>query len=163
MYIFYFTFRYFLFHRVYRFTYVYIEIVVFPLLYICLLCDEVILPCKLGNLGFDVRVIYDRTSTPKYETPPPPNMKTKIHIFDLNLKSSYQIASLCYMYLDMGGRIAGKQDRSSLIIEAPPPPQGPSNIVHFYSHFVPYMKNWFSIVFAFYFNSKSSYQITSIF
>ena len=29
------------------------------------------------------------------------------------------------MYVDMGGRIAGKQDRPSLIIEGPPPPPGP--------------------------------------
>ena len=38
------------------------------------------------------------------------------HILDLNLKSSYQIASLFYMCIDMGGRIAGNQDRPSLII-----------------------------------------------
>ena len=35
-----------------------------------------------------------------------------------------QIASVFYMYIDMGGRIAGKQDRPSLIIEGL---QGPSN------------------------------------
>ena len=34
---------------------------------------------------------------------------------------SYQIASLFHMYIDMGERIAGKQDRSSLIIEDPTP------------------------------------------
>ena len=39
---------------------------------------------------------------------------------DLNLKSSYQIASLLYMHIDMGGRIAGRQDRPSLIFEGPP-------------------------------------------
>ena len=32
---------------------------------------------------------------------------------------SYQIASLFHMYIDMGERIAGKQDRPSLIIEDP--------------------------------------------
>ena len=32
---------------------------------------------------------------------------------------SYQIASLFHMYIDMGERIAGKQDRLSLIIEDP--------------------------------------------
>ena len=32
---------------------------------------------------------------------------------------SYQIASLFHMYIDMGERIAGKQDRFSLIIEDP--------------------------------------------
>ena len=37
----------------------------------------------------------------------------------LNLKYSYQIASLFDMNIDMGERIAGKQDRSCLIIEDP--------------------------------------------
>ena len=32
---------------------------------------------------------------------------------------SYQIASLFDMYIDMGERIAGKQDKFSLIIEDP--------------------------------------------
>ena len=32
---------------------------------------------------------------------------------------SYQIASLFHMYIYMGERIAGKQDRFSLIIEDP--------------------------------------------
>ena len=32
---------------------------------------------------------------------------------------SYQIASLFHMYIDMGERIAGKQDMFSLIIEYP--------------------------------------------
>ena len=32
---------------------------------------------------------------------------------------SFQIASLFHMYIDMGERIAGKQDRFSLIIEDP--------------------------------------------
>ena len=53
-------------------------------------------------------------------------MKKKVyffHILGLNLKISYQIVSLCDMYIDMGERIAGKQDRPSLIIEDPP--QGP--------------------------------------
>ena len=36
---------------------------------------------------------------------------------------SYQIVSLFDMYMDMGERIARKQDRPSLIIEDPP--QGP--------------------------------------
>ena len=40
------------------------------------------------------------------------------HILGLNLMS-YQIASLFHMYIDMGERIAGKQDRFSLIIEDP--------------------------------------------
>ena len=42
------------------------------------------------------------------------------HILGLNLKISYQIVSLFDMYKDLGERIAGKQDRPSLIIEDPP-------------------------------------------
>ena len=41
------------------------------------------------------------------------------HILGLNLKNSYQIVSLFDMYIDMGERIAGEQDRHSLIIEDP--------------------------------------------
>ena len=37
--------------------------------------------------------------------------------FGFKLKNVYQIASLFHMYIDMGERIAGKQDRPSLIIE----------------------------------------------
>ena len=37
----------------------------------------------------------------------------------LDLKISYQIASLLDMYRDMGERISGKQDGASLIIEHP--------------------------------------------
>ena len=49
-------------------------------------------------------------------------MKKKVyffHILGLNLKISYQIVSLFDMYIDMGERIAGKQDGPSLIIEDP--------------------------------------------
>ena len=45
------------------------------------------------------------------------------HILGLNLKMSYQIASLFHMHIYMGERIAGKQDRFSLIIEDPSGPQ----------------------------------------
>ena len=46
----------------------------------------------------------------------------------------YQIASLFDMYIDMGERIAGKQDRLSLIIEHPlRAPQISQNIhIYFY-------------------------------
>ena len=54
----------------------------------------------LDNPGFDIRPL------------PPP--KKKPH---LDLKSSYHIASLFYMYIDMGG----KQYRPSLIIAGLPP------------------------------------------
>ena len=55
------------------------------------------------------------------------------HILGLNLKMSYQIASLFHMYIDMGERIAGKQDRFSLIIEDPlRAPKYPQNIHFFY-------------------------------
>ena len=51
----------------------------------------------------------------------PPNIKKVyfFHILGLSLKISYQIVSLFYMYIDMCERIAGKQDRPSLIIEDP--------------------------------------------
>ena len=86
-------------------------IIFFPCYKFCLLCYEVLLPWNFRSPGFDV-------------TPPqdPPNMKKKVlffHILGLNLKMSYQIASLFHMYIDMGERIAGKQDRFSLIIEHP--------------------------------------------
>ena len=55
------------------------------------------------------------------------------HILGLNLKMSYQIASLFHMYIDMGETIAGKQDRFSLIIEDPP--QGPQNTPKIYIFF----------------------------
>ena len=54
--------------------------------------------------------------------PGPPKYEKNIilfHILGLNLQISYQIASLLHMYIDMGERIAGKQDRPSLIIEDP--------------------------------------------
>ena len=70
----------------------------FPLLYICLLCEEVLLPWNF------------RSPEKKY---------IFFHILGLNLKISYQIVSLFDMYMDMGERIAGKQDRPSLIIEDP--------------------------------------------
>ena len=80
---------------------------------------------------------------------------------------SYQIASLFHMYIDMGKRIAGKQDRFSLIIEEPP--QGPQNTpknIHFFNILAHKWKNGFQIFFffhIFYFYSKGSYQIASIF
>ena len=49
-------------------------------------------------------------------------MKKSIYFFHnlgLNLKIYFQIVSLFDMYMDMGERIAGKQDRASLIIEDP--------------------------------------------
>ena len=42
-----------------------------------------------------------------------------VHILGLNLKISHQIVFLFDMYMDMGERIAGNQDRPSLIIEDP--------------------------------------------
>ena len=54
--------------------------------------------------------------------PGPPKYEKKVyffHILGLNLKMYYQIASLFHMYMDMGERIAAKQDRPSLIIEDP--------------------------------------------
>ena len=59
----------------------------------------------------------------RHKGPPgPPKYDKKylfFHILGLNLKHSYQIVSLFDMYMDMGERIAGKQDKLSLIIEGP--------------------------------------------
>ena len=57
---------------------------------------------------------------------------------------SYQIASLFHMYIVMGERIAGKQDRFSLIIEDPP--QGPQNTpkIYIFLTFWPINEKWFS-------------------
>ena len=59
----------------------------------------------------------------RHKAPPgPPKYEKKVYIFHilgLNLKISYQIVSLFDMYIDMGERIAGKQDMPSLIIEEP--------------------------------------------
>ena len=112
------------------------ELPCFPLWYRCMLCDEVLLPWYFRSPGFDVR-------------PPPPPGPPKydfffFHILGLNLNISYQIASLFDMYIDMGERLAGKQDRPSLIIEhALRAPQIAQNI-HIFLHFGSYMKNWFS-------------------
>ena len=78
-----------------------------PFLYICLLCDEVLLPWNFGTPRFDIRAfeIYKND--------------TFSYFLDLNLRNSCQIASL---FVAMGPRIPGKQDRSSMIIEGPPGP-----------------------------------------
>ena len=68
------------------------------------------------------------------------------HILGLNLKMSYQIASLFHMYIDMDERIAGKQDRFSLIIEDPlRAPKYPQNIF-FFTFWPINEKNGFQIV-----------------
>ena len=46
-------------------------------------------------------------------------MKKVLFFSYFKFKISYQIASLIHMYIDMGERIAGKQDKPSLIIEDP--------------------------------------------
>ena len=83
-----------------------------PLLCICLLCDKVLLPWNFGNPGFDVRAPQN-----------PPDMKYMI--FGHILNSSYHIASLFYMCINMGERIVRKQYRTSLIIAGLP--QGSPN------------------------------------
>ena len=55
----------------------------------------------------------------RHKGPPGPPKYEKNIILGLNLNISYQIASLFHMYIDMGERIAGEQDRPSLIIEDP--------------------------------------------
>ena len=78
---------------------------------------------------------------PKYE-----KMYYFFHILGLNLKMSYQIASLFHMYIVMGETIAGKQDRFSLIIQDPlRAPKIPQNI-HFFNILAHKWKNGFQIV-----------------
>ena len=98
-------------------------------------CDGVLLPWNFSSAGFDVRAPQD---PPKYE-----EKVYFFHILGLNLKNSYQIVSLFDMYIDMGERIAGEQDRPSLIIEDPlRAPEIAQNIKK--KHFGSCMKNWFS-------------------
>ena len=69
------------------------------------------------------------------------------HILGLNLKISYQIASLFHMYIYMGERIAGKQDRSSLIIEDPlRAPKIPPKYTFFFTFWPINEKTGFQIV-----------------
>ena len=99
------------------------------------------------DMGERIAGKQDRASRVRHKGPPgPPKYEKKyifLHILGLNFKISYQIVSLFDMYMDMGERIAGKQDRASLIIEDPlRAPKIPQNI-HFLLHFGSYMKNWF--------------------
>ena len=48
-----------------------------------------------------------------------------------NLKNPYRIASIFYMYIDMGERIAGKQDGPGPIIYGPPSAPRIAKNVHF--------------------------------
>ena len=59
-------------------------------------------------------------------------MKKSIFCSYFGFKISYQIVSLFDMYIDMGERIAGKQDRPSLIIEDPSGPPKYPKIIFFY-------------------------------
>ena len=60
---------------------------------------------------------------------------------------SYQIASLFHMYIDMGERIAGKQDRPSLIIEDPlRAPKMPPKYTFFFYILAHKLKNGFQNV-----------------
>ena len=62
-----------------------------------------------------------------------------------SVKSSFQIAALFYMHIDMDGRIAGKQDRPSLIIAT----NSQKLYIFFHIWLIHmYMKTWSSIVFA---------------
>ena len=57
---------------------------------------------------------------------PPPRPQT-LHRSHDNLKNPYRIASIFYMYIDIGERMPGKQDGPSLIIYGPPSPPPPPN------------------------------------
>ena len=98
----------------------------FPLLHICMLCDEVLLSWNFRSPGFDIRAPQD------------PQIWKKLyffHILGLNLKISYQMVSLFDMYKDMGERIAGKQDRPA--VWSLKTPQGPLNSPKYIYYYVP--------------------------
>ena len=90
------------------------------------------------------------------------------HILDLNLKRSYQIASLFHMYIDMGERTAARQDRPSLIIEGPPTyvstvmKSAPLDFMEGPNMTRKKMKFNFCFIFFFFFKSKGSYQKNEI-
>ena len=70
-----------------------------------------------------------------YGPPRPPRIAQNALKFSFTwvknvLKMSYQIASLFHMYIDMGERIAGKQDRFE------DPPQGPQNTPKIYFFYI---------------------------
>ena len=65
-------------------------------------------------------------------------MKKRVYFFiilGLNLKISYQITSLFNIYINMNERIAGKQDRPSLIIEHPLRAPQITQDIHIFLHF----------------------------
>ena len=111
-------------------------IIFIPLLYVffpCLLCDEVLLPWYFRSPGFDVRAPQD-----------PPNMKKTyifFHILCFNYTILCQIASLFDMYIYMGERIAGKQDRHSLIIEHPLSTSQLAQNIQFFFYILAHTKN----------------------
>ena len=74
----------------------------------------------------------------------PPKYEKKVyffHILGLNLKISYQMASLFDVYIYIGERTSGKQDRPSLIIEHPlRAPQIAQNIHIFFTFGLVYEK-----------------------
>ena len=96
----------------------------FPLVYICLHCDEGCIFWHFGapgTPGFYVRAQHD----------PEKNLIKLFyffHIFYFNSKGSYQIASIFDMQIIIKWRVYVNQDGPSLIIEVsppPPPPPGP--------------------------------------
>ena len=72
---------------------------------------------------------------------PPPRPQT-LHRSHDNLKNPYRIASIFYMYIDIGERIAGKQDGPGLIIYGPPRAPRIAQNANFFHIGGPYMKNW---------------------
>ena len=64
--------------------------------------------------------------------PPRPRPQT-LHRSHDNLKNPYHIASIFYMQIDIGERIAGKQDGPSRIIYGPPRPPRIAQNAHFFT------------------------------
>ena len=91
----------------------------FPLLYICLHCDEGCICWHFGapdTPGFYVRAQHD---------PPPPKKKYLIFIYFLNSKGFYHIASIFDMQINLREGWCEPRWSQSDYWSPPPPPPGP--------------------------------------
>ena len=82
------------------------------------------IPCDLSK-AFDVIVSPVRSTYGGYYglvviTPPCPRPRPHFIVYAITLKNPYRIASIFYMEIDIGERIAGKQDGPGPIIYGPP-------------------------------------------
>ena len=71
--------------------------------------------------------------TPPRPPPRPRPRPQTLHRSHDNLKNPYRIASIFYMYIDIGERMPGKQDGPSRIIYGPPRPPRIAQNAHFFT------------------------------